>query len=154
MSKEETEYRAALRDKRRAWFDKTMTKAGVDTYGRASRISREIGCSIASVQSWISGNLPKDGVLLHKCAHHYGFDMAEWVTTEKQSTPSDSEEHWLEAIKMAKDFEDENGILSAATFQSIVVIIRKHLKGNANINDSLAGYAKVLEEAKKEANGV
>ena len=154
MSKNETEYRAVLRDKRRAWFDKTMTAAGVDTYGRASRISREIGCSIASAQAWISGNLPKDGVLLYKAAKQYGFSMAEWVTTEKQSTPSDSEDHWLQAIKMAKDFEEENGLLSATTFQSIVVIIRKHLTGDADINDSLAGYAKVLEEAKKEANGV
>ena len=152
--KDETEYRAQLREKRKTWFDKAMTNAGVDSYGRASRIARDLKCSIASAQGWITGNLPKDGVLLYKAAKMYGFSMAEWVTTESQPASNfNTDEHWLEAIKTAKKFEEENGKLSPDAFQSVVVIIKKHLTGDVDVNDSLSAYQAVLNQARQIVNG-
>ena len=91
-----------IKSERAEWLSKHLDRCGIPMYGRASRISKEVGCANAVATGWIRGSLPRDLVLGFKFADLYGFDVREWTFGVPSKVVS---EEWMNAITIAKDFE-------------------------------------------------
>lgn len=92
-----------LKEDRAKWLSKTLDARGIPEYGRASRISKDIGCANAVATGWIRGTLPRDVVLGFKFCDFYNIDFREWTFGIPSVVVS---EEWLRAIAMAREFEE------------------------------------------------
>tara|TARA_Y100000114_G_C11736448_1_gene316452 strand:- start:162 stop:572 length:411 start_codon:yes stop_codon:yes gene_type:complete len=92
-----------LKEDRAKWLSKTLDARGIPEYGRASRISKDIGCANAVATGWIRGTLPRDVVLGFKFCDFYNIDFREWTFGIPSVVVS---EQWFEAIATAREFEE------------------------------------------------
>lgn len=66
--------------------NKALDDAGVQNWGRAGVIKREMGVSPATASGWLTGSLPKDPHSLLHFADTYGLDVNLWVFGEEKAS--------------------------------------------------------------------
>ncbi len=99
------------KDERATWIAQALERAGIALYGRASRISKDLGCAKAASTGWLNGSLPRDLELAFRFADFYEIDLREWVTGEKSiAARGQSIENMRHAIKLVRQFEYETEI--------------------------------------------
>ena len=112
-----------IKEERSKWLNAHLDRYGMPLYGRASRISKEVGCSNAVATGWIRGSLPRDLVLGFKFADLSGFDVRKWTFGVPGKVVN---EEWLSAITIARDFEATlDKPLSTDQFIGVVKIAMK-----------------------------
>ena len=128
---------------RSEWIDKKLTEYGMPAYGRASGISRALGCSNAVAQGWLNGSLAKDMEQGLAFADHYGFTLREWIT----GTPSNKglDQRWASAIKLAREFEAEFEALTTEQFMLVVELVASDKSGGDFFASNLANLAKIIK---------
>ena len=95
---------------RAAWLAKFFDEKGIALYGRASRISRDLGCAKAAATGWLGGALPRDMELGMRFCDFYGIDMREWVAGEKTKQVSLDTERLHTALTLVRAFEDDTEV--------------------------------------------
>lgn len=134
------------KENRAIWLNKKLDQASIAEYGRAASIARRIECSNAVCQGWLGGSLPKDIVLALKFCKEFSLSLQEWATGEVSEPENKS--RWLEAIKSAREFENEMGELTSDQFVMVVELILKHdsePNGNgSSVRDTLSAVVKIV----------
>jgi hypothetical protein len=128
---------------RAKWLEKKLDSYGMPSYGRASAISRDLGCSNAVAQGWLNGSLAKDMELGLRFADKYKFTLRQWVTGEDPA--SDLRPKAMYAIRMAREFEEEFGALSIDQFMLVVELIGNAGQGANLFADNLSAIAKIIK---------
>ena len=128
---------------RSKWIEKKLNTAGMPAYGRASAISRALGCSNAVAQGWLNGSLAKDMELGLRFADQYNFTLREWVTGEEADRGLDM--RWLSSIRLAREFEEEFGALTAEQFILVVELVAGDDKGGVFFAENLSAIAKIIK---------
>tara|TARA_R110002153_G_scaffold265049_6_gene427311 strand:- start:2792 stop:3253 length:462 start_codon:yes stop_codon:yes gene_type:complete len=72
--------RNITKEHRASIFNALLEKSGVPSWGRATRISDDLGISQATASGWLNGSLPRDCGALLNCADKYDIDVHEWVS--------------------------------------------------------------------------
>ena len=67
------------KENRAVWLNETLSARGIDAYGRAATICKDIGCSNAVASGWLRGSLPKDMELAFKFCDRYEISLRAWV---------------------------------------------------------------------------
>ncbi len=98
------------KEDRAAWLAKFFDESGIALYGRASRISRDLGCAKAVSTGWLHGTLPRDMELGLRFCEFYGIDLKEWVLGEKTKQVSLETERLHTALTLVREFEDETDV--------------------------------------------
>ena len=102
-------------EERAVLINKELEKAGVASWGRASKVSKDIEVSPATAAGWLSGSLPRDCVALLRFCNFYGIDANYWVTGEpsadSQSADSPSFERMKRVVTIVRQFEVETGVV-------------------------------------------
>lgn len=131
------------KEDRSKWLEKKLNAAGMPAYGRASAISRALGCSNAVAQGWLNGSLSKDMELGLRFADQYNFTLREWVYGEDADRGLDM--RWLSSIRLAREFEEEFGRLTAEQFILVVELVASDDKGGAFFAENLSAIAKIIK---------
>ena len=131
------------KSERAKWIEKKLNAAGMPAYGRASAISRALGCSNAVAQGWLNGSLAKDMELGLRFADQYNFTLREWVTGEMADRGLDM--RWLSSIRLAREFEEEFGTLTAEQFILVVELVAGDDKGGEFFAQNLSAIAKIIK---------
>ena len=98
------------KEDRAAWLAKFFDESGIALYGRASRISRDLGCAKAAATGWLGGALPRDMELGMRFCEFYGIDLKEWVFGEKTKQVSLDTERLHTALTLVRAFEDDTEV--------------------------------------------
>ena len=99
------------KEERAVWIAQALERAGIALYGRASRISKDLGCAKADATGWLNGSLPRDMELAFRFADFYEIDIREWVTGEKTRAGSEPDRTKVaDAIRLVKRFEADTEI--------------------------------------------
>lgn len=131
------------KEDRSNWIEKKLNAAGMPAYGRASAISRALGCSNAVAQGWLNGSLAKDMELGLRFADQYNFSLREWVSG---NTDNSIDMRWLSSIRLAREFEEEFGALTAQQFILVVELVAGDDKGGTFFADNLSAIAKIIKQ--------
>lgn len=119
-------------------FNKMMEKAGIPSWGRATRLCEAVGVSPATAAGWLGGSLPRDVISLISCGDKFDLDIYEWV--EGVSRGKDVSNVRLEkSIKRLREHESDNDLsLSSDQFAKLAVMLYE--------DEEKAGY--LLENVK------
>lgn len=108
--------------KRAEYLNEQLSQRGIATWGRASEISRRVGCSNATADAWLKGSLPKNLQMGIKFADEFELDFYEW-STGKSRGAFISESRLSELIHRCKNFEEKYDIdLSAKQMAALVLM--------------------------------
>jgi|GEM_PF-1169741 len=100
-----------------------LEAAGVPSWGRASRLSADLGVSPATSAGWLTGSLPRDSVALLRFCNHYGIDANLWVNGIS-SGDSLSTDKIARLCKILKDWEVQNDkSLTPDNFGTLMVML-------------------------------
>jgi len=107
------------------WLGEVLSARGVDAYGRAATICKDIGCSNAVASGWLRGSLPKDMELAFKFCDQYEISLRAWVyciadgsyDPDSDSIPGARLES---IISQARCFEREHGGLTDGQMAHVI----------------------------------
>ena len=113
------------KDDRATWLNDTLSARGVDAYGRAATISKDIGCSNAVASGWLRGSLPKDMELAFKFCDRYEISLRAWVYCISDGSYDPDSDAISGArietiISQARCFEREHGSLTDAQMAHVI----------------------------------
>ena len=129
-----------LKNSRSVWVRGKLDDYGLPHYGRATEISKDLTCSMSTVQGWLRGSLPRDLDLAYRASVKFDFDLVEWITLEKNQRVEEPAEESVVAAAVLKTKEFEKTLpthLSPDTFLKVFMVVQKHLQGHSpSIDDS------------------
>ena len=111
------------KEQRSVIINAELEAAGVPSWGRASRLSADLGVSPATSAGWLTGCLPRDSVALLRFCNHYGIDANLWVNgvSSGDSLSTDKIERLCERLK--KHELDSGTILNPKKFSRLMVML-------------------------------
>lgn len=111
------------KEERATIFNRLVEKAGVPSWGRASRVSSDCEVSPATAAGWLSGSLPRDCLSLLHCTETYNIDVYEWVTGQKKGQGLNTNK-LKTSIERLRQYETDNGVrLDPDKFSSLAVML-------------------------------
>ena len=87
--------------------------------------------------------MAKDMELGLRFADQYNFTLREWVTGEEADRGLDM--RWLSSIRLAREFEEEFGALTAEQFILVVELVAGDDKGGVFFAENLSAIAKIIK---------
>jgi len=111
------------KEQRSVIINAELEAAGVPSWGRASRLSADLGVSPATSAGWLTGCLPRDSVALLRFCNHYGIDANLWVNgvSSGDSLSTDKIERLCERLKQHE--LDSGTILNPKKFSRLMVML-------------------------------
>jgi|TARA_B110000902_G_scaffold211550_1_gene242316 hypothetical protein len=111
------------KEQRSVIINAELERVGVTSWGRASRISADLGVSPATSAGWLTGCLPRDSVALLRFCNHYGIDANLWVNgvSSGDSLSTDKIERLCEILKQ---YELDSGTtINPKNFARLMVML-------------------------------
>jgi len=140
------------KNQRAEYFAKKLSEQYYPGWGRAQRLSEELGVSHSQASNWLTGAVPREHSEISRVADHLGLDIMEWVFGRCSS--SLNLKKLIDAITFVKtlEVEDEHD-MSPELFAEIVVEAYEDKIQGAAVLDSLAVVAEIRSRGEKERNG-
>lgn len=140
------------KNQRAEYFSKKLSEQEYPNWGRAQRLSEELGVSHSQASNWLTGAVPREHSEISRVADHLGIDIMEWVYGKSSSSMNIKK--LIDAITFVKtlEVEDEN-TMSPQLFAEIVVEAYQDKIQGAAVLDSLAVVADIRSRGEKERNG-
>ena len=111
------------KEQRSVIINAELEKVVIASWGRASRISADLGVSPATSSGWLTGCLPRDSVALLRFCNHYGIDANLWVNgvSSGDSLSTDKIERLCEILKQ---YELDSGTtINPKNFARLMVML-------------------------------
>ena len=140
------------KNQRAEYFAKKLSEQEYPNWGRAQRLSEELGVSHSQASNWLTGAVPREHSEISRVADHLGIDIMEWVFGRASS--SLNLKKLVDAIAFVKtlEVEDEN-TMSPQLFAEIAIEAYEDKIQGAAVLDSLAVVADIRSRGEKERNG-
>lgn len=140
------------KSQRAEYFAKKLSEQEYPNWGRAQRLSEELGVSHSQASNWLTGAVPREHSEISRVADHLGIDIMEWVYGKTSS--SLNMKKLIDAITFVKtlEVEDEN-TMSPQLFAEITVEAYEDKIQGAAVLDSLAVVADIRSRGAKDRNG-
>lgn len=140
------------KNQRAEYFAKKLSEQEYPSWGRAQRLSEELGVSHSQASNWLTGAVPREHSEISRVADHLGIDIMEWVFGRASS--SLNMKKLVDAIAFVKtlEVEDEN-TMSPQLFAEIAIEAYEDKIQGAAVLDSLAVVADIRSRGEKERNG-
>ena len=140
------------KNQRAEYFAKKLSEQEYPGWGRAQRLSEELGVSHSQASNWLTGAVPREHIEISRVADHLGIDIMEWVYGKRSSSLNIKK--LVDAIAFVKtlEVEDEN-TMSPQLFAEIAVEAYEDKIQGAAVLDSLAVVADIRSRGAKERNG-
>ena len=140
------------KNQRAEYFAKKLSEQYYPGWGRAQRLSEELGVSHSQASNWLTGAVPREHSEISRVADHLGLDIMGWGVGRCSS--SLNLKKLIDAITFVKtlEVEDEHD-MSPELFAEIVVEAYEDKIQGAAVLDSLAVVAEIRSRGEKERNG-
>tara|TARA_R110000764_G_scaffold97335_1_gene181547 strand:+ start:227 stop:637 length:411 start_codon:yes stop_codon:yes gene_type:complete len=111
------------KEQRSVIFNSLIEKAGVPTWGRATRLSETCNISPATAAGWLTGSLPRDSVALLLCADKFNFDVYEWVAGVSRGKGVNVPKLQSAIMRLRQHELDHNLTLEPEPFSTVCVML-------------------------------
>jgi len=140
------------KNQRAEYFAKKLSEQEYPNWGRAQRLSEELGVSHSQASNWLTGAVPREHGEIIRVADHLGIDIMEWVFGRGSSSLNTKK--LVDAIAFVKtlEVEDEN-TMSPQLFAEIAIEAYEDKIQGAAVLDSLAVIADIRSRGAKDRNG-
>jgi len=132
-------------------FAKKLSELGYPGWGRAQRLSEELGVSHSQASNWLTGAVPREHGEIKRVADHLGIDIMEWVYGASSSSVNIKK--LVNSIQFVKilEHEDEH-VMSPELFAEICVEAYEDKIQGAAVLDSLAVVADIRSRGAKDSD--
>lgn len=140
------------KNQRAEYFAKKLSEQEYPNWGRAQRLSEELGVSHSQASNWLTGAVPREHAEICRVADHLGIDIMEWVYGRCASVLSIPK--LVDAVAFVKILEQEDDHnMSPQLFSEIVVEAYQDKIQGAAVLDSLAVVADIRSRGERDRNG-
>ena len=140
------------KNQRAEYFAKKLSEQGYPNWGRAQRLSEELGVSHSQASNWLTGAVPREHSEISRVADHLGIDIMKWVYGKYASSLNTRK--LVDAITFVKTLEvEDDNTMSPQLFAEITVEAYEDKIQGAAVLDSLAVLSDIRSRGAKERNG-
>lgn len=141
------------KENRAQYFNSKLSEKDYPGWGRAQRISDELGVSHSQASNWLTGALPREHGEIKRVADFLGLNIMHWVYGV--STSNLNKRKLMDSIAFAKTVEDQyqNETMSPEDFAEVVMFTYEDKIKGAAVLESLAVIRDITSRGGSDKNG-
>ena len=110
-------------EERAVIFNSILDKAGLQAWGRGTRLSETCGVSPATAAGWLAGSLPRDSIALLLCADKFDFDVYLWVSGVSRGKGVNIPKLQGAITRLRQHEQDNDQTLEPQAFSTVCVML-------------------------------